>query len=58
MPRCLRTGGSVAFSDSVRVAKLSGGEAVGKWLVMWRLESLVVRLWVSNGSMIWYSQPG
>ena len=35
-----------------RVAKMPGGEAVGKWLGCggWRLECLVLRLLVSTGN--------
>ena len=43
-----------------RVAKMPGGEAVGKWRVMWgwRLEYLVVRLWVSTENKFANSRPG
>ena len=42
------------------VPKMPGGETVGKCQVMWgwRLECLVVRLWVSTGSMLGNSHPG
>ena len=42
------------------VAKIPRGEAVDKCRVMWdwRLECLVVRLWVSTGSTLGNYQPG
>ena len=48
---CLVTGG--------RVAKIPGGEALGKWRVMWgwRLEYLIVRLWVSTENKLGNSRP-